>query len=183
MRAGSRILACVALYAALAPFPAFRSTALAQDGPRPSQLASVTQHINQTKVTLEFSRPVARGRELFGQLVPWSKVWTPGANDATTITVSTGVQVNGQALPAGTYTVWSEPQPERWTIIFNSAHPVWHLRYDEAAGKDVLRVTAMPREGAHMESLAWYFPVVDGRRAELVVHWGKVVVPLQIDVP
>src|SRR6185503_1175174 len=65
---------------------------LAQDGPRPSQLGSVTQQINQTKVTIDYSRPVARGRALFGELVPWGKIWTPGANDATTITVSTDLQ-------------------------------------------------------------------------------------------
>ncbi len=151
--------------------------------PRPSQLGSVTQQVNETRITIEYSRPVARGRALFGELVPWGKVWTPGANDATTITVSTDVQVNGQALPAGTYTVWSEPRPDSWTIIFNKSQPVWHLRYSEVANNDVLRVTATPRSGSHMEALAWYFPAVDGRRAELAVHWGTVVVPLAIEVP
>jgi hypothetical protein len=155
----------------------------AQDGPKPSQLGSVTQQIHQTKITLEYSRPVARGRELFGQLVPWSKIWTPGANDATTIALSTDAQINGQTLRAGTYTVWSEPGPDQWAIIFNSAHPVFHLRHADVASKDVLRVTAKPRGGGHMETLAWYFPIVDGRKAELVVHWGTVVVPLQIEVP
>jgi hypothetical protein len=155
----------------------------AQEGPRPSQLGSVTQHIHETLVTVEYSRPVARGRTIFGQLVPWEKIWTPGANDATTIAVSTDIQINGQKLAKGTYTVWSEPREGQWTIIFNSEHPVWHLRHDEVSSKDILRVTATPREAHHMETLAWYFPVVDGRRAELVVHWGTVVVPLQIDVP
>ena len=151
--------------------------------PKPSQLGSVTQQINETKVTLDYSRPVARGRTLFGELVPWGKTWTPGANDATTITFSTDVLVNGQKLAAGTYSVWSEPKPDAWTIVFNKIHPVWHLRYLEVAHNDVLRVTATPRTGSHMETLAWYFPVVEGRRAELAVHWGTVVVPLQIDVP
>jgi hypothetical protein len=155
----------------------------AQDGPRPSQLGSVTQHVNQTTITLDYSRPVARGREIFGKLVPWGQAWTPGANDATTITLSTGVKINGETLAAGTYTVWAEPRPDRWTIMFNSAYPVWHQKRDEVASKDVLRLTVTPRDAAHMETLAWYFPVVDGRRAELVVHWEKVVVPLQIDVP
>jgi hypothetical protein len=143
----------------------------------------VTQQINETKVTLEYSRPLARGRVLFGELVPWAKIWTPGANDATTLTISTDVQVNGQPLPAGTYTVWSQPQADEWAIIFNAAHPVWHLRHHEVASKDVMRVTATPRQGQHMEALAWYFPVVDGRKAELVVHWGTTVVPVQITVP
>ena len=154
-----------------------------QDGPRPSQLGSVTQHVNKTTITLQYSRPVARGRVLFGQLVPWGKIWTPGANDATTIAVSTDVQVNGHKLAAGTYTVWSVPQAEQWTLVFNSEHPVFHNRYESVANKEVLRVEASPRSGGHMETLAWYFPLVDGRKAELVVHWGTVVVPLQIEVP
>jgi hypothetical protein len=169
--------------AAWAAACAIVTTAWAQDGPRPSQLGSVTQHINQTKVTLDYSRPVARGREIFGKLVPWEQAWTPGANDATTITLSTDVKINGETLRAGTYSVWAEPQPDRWTIMFNSAHPVWHQKRDEVASKDVLRLAVAPREATHMETLAWYFPVVDGRRAELVVHWGRVLVPLQIEVP
>lgn len=155
----------------------------AQDGPRPSQLGSLTQQINESKITIEYSRPLVRGRALFGQLVPWGRIWTPGANDATTIAVSTDVQINGQKLAKGTYTVWSVPESDRWTIVFNSAHPVFHNRYESVADKDVLRVQASPRQASHMETLAWYFPVVDGRKAELAVHWGTVVVPLQIDVP
>jgi hypothetical protein len=151
--------------------------------PRPSQLGSVTQQVNQTTITLEYSRPVARGRALFGELVPWGQIWTPGANDATTLKTSTDVRVNGQRLAAGTYTVWSEPQPDHWTIVFNTAHPVFHLRHADVAKQDILRISVTPREGPHMETLAWYFPVVDGRRAELVVHWGTVVVPMQIDAP
>lgn len=169
--------------AAFAAAVGMASFVAAQDGPRPSQLGSVTQQIHQTRVTIDYSRPVARGREIFGKLVPWGQAWTPGANDATTITLSTDVKINGETLAAGTYTVWAEPQPDRWTIMFNSAHPVWHQKRDEVASKDVLRLTITPREAAHMETLAWYFPVVDGRRAELVVHWGKVMVPLQVDVP
>jgi hypothetical protein len=156
---------------------------LFQDGPRPSQLGSVTQHIHQTTVTLDYSRPVARGRALFGDLVPWGKIWTPGANDATTIALSTDVRVNGQPLPKGTYTVWSVPEVDRWTLVFNSEHPIFHTRYESIAQKDVLRVQTVARQGAHMEALAWYFPVVDGRKAELVVHWGTTVVPIEIQVP
>jgi hypothetical protein len=161
----------------------FTVSVFSQDGPKPSQLGSVTQQINQTTVKLDYSRPVARGRELFGHLVPWGKVWTPGANDATTISVSTDVRVNGQALAAGIYSVWSEPQRDLWTVVFNSAHPVFHLQYAAVAAQDALRVRVKSREGLHMETLAWYFPSVDGRKAELVAHWGAVVVPLQFDVP
>lgn len=153
------------------------------DGPRPSQLGSVTQEVHKTVITVKYSRPVARGREIFGTLVPYGPVWTPGANDATELMVSTQVTINGQKVPAGTYTVWSEPGPEKWTVFLNTAHPVFHIRHADVAGKDLPRMTVTPRPAAHMETLAWYFPVVDGRKAELVVHWGMVVVPLAIEVP
>ena len=154
---------------------------LAAQAPRPSQHGSVTQQIAQTTVTVDYNRPVARGRALFGALVPWGRVWCPGADTCTTIEFSTAVQVNSQSLPAGTYSLWAEPNPERWTVIFNKAHPVFHTRYP--AEQDALRVQVTPREGMAMETLAFYFPVVERNHAELVLHWGTVVVPLSLDVP
>jgi hypothetical protein len=159
---------------------AFHSRGWAQ-APRPSQHGSVSQQIANTTVTIEYNRPVARGRTLFGSLVPYGRVWCPGADNCTTIQLSTDVKVNGQALGRGTYSMWAEPDETRWTVIFNSAHPVFHTRYP--SDKDVLRLQVAPRQGSHMETLAFYFPVVDGNHAELVLHWGTLVVPLSIDVP
>ena len=159
---------------------AFHSSGWAQ-APRPSQHGSVSQQIAGTTITIEYNRPVARGRAIFGSLVPYGRVWCPGADNCTTIQVSTDVKINGQSLARGTYSVWAEPEQDRWTMIFNSAQPVFHTRYP--ADKDVLRVQVVPRQGSHMETLAFYFPVVDGTHAELALHWGTVVVPLSIDVP
>lgn len=149
--------------------------------PRPSQHGSVSQHIADTTITIEYNRPVARGRELFGSLVPWGRVWCPGADTCTSIELTTDVKVAGQALAAGTYSLWAEPGHDHWTIIFNRANPVFHTRYPQA--QDALRVQTTPRTGSHMETLAFYFPLVDGKHAELVLHWGTTVVPLEIDVP
>ena len=158
---------------------AFHARGWAQT-PRPSQHGSVSQQVANATITVEYNRPVARGRTLFGALVPYGRVWCPGADNCTTVQVSSDVTINGQPLARGTYSLWAEPNPDRWTVIFNSAQPVFHTRYP--ADKDVLRVQVTPREGAHMETLAFYFPVVDGSHAELVLHWGTVVVPLSIDV-
>lgn len=152
-----------------------------QQGPKPSQRGTVSQRINDTTITLEYSRPVARGRELFGKLVPYGRVWCPGADDATTIELTTAVTVNGHELPMGKYSVWAEPNAEKWVLIFNKQAAAWHTRYP--SGQDALRVDITPREGEHMETLAFYFPVVDGKKSELVLHWGKVVVPLSLEVP
>jgi hypothetical protein len=171
--------ALVVVTAALGVF-AWTAPGRAQ-APRPSQHGSVSQTVANTTITIEYNRPVARGRALFGALVPYGRVWCPGADNCTTIQLSTDVKVNDQALAAGTYSVWAEPQADKWTIIFNSAQPVFHTRYPR--DRDVLRVQSAPREGSQMETLAFYFPIVDGHHAELVLHWGTVVVPLAIDVP
>jgi hypothetical protein len=153
----------------------------AQQGPKPSQRGTVSQRINDTAVTIDYSRPVARGRELFGKLVPYGRVWCPGADDATTIDVTTDITVDGHALPKGKYSLWAEPNAEKWVVIFNRVPNVFHTRYP--AGQDALRVEVTPRAGQHMETLAFYFPVVEGRKAELVFHWGTVIVPLALEVP
>ena len=160
------------------------ATALLQAPPvKPSQHGSVTQQVAGTSITVTYNRPVARGRDLFGALVPYEQVWCPGADDCTTLTVSTDVTVEGQALPAGTYTVWAKPGAAKWTMILNRAHPVFHTRYKTVAEQDLLTLDVTPRAGSHMETLAFYFPVVNAKHAELVLHWGTVVVPLAIDVP
>ena len=150
---------------------------------KPSQHGSVSQQIADTTIRIEYDRPVARGRELFGALVPYDKIWCPGANDCTTIEVSSNIKVNGKDLQAGTYTMWAKPGVDSWQIIFNRAHPVFHTQHARVADQDFLTLDITPRSGQHMETLAWYFPVVDGRHAELVFHWGTIVVPISIDVP
>jgi hypothetical protein len=167
----------IAVLAAVAPPPA-QSPAI-----KPSQHGSVTQLVAMTTITVDYNRPVARGRELFGALVPYDRVWCPGADDCTTLMVSTEVTIEGHALPAGTYSLWAKPGAARWTLILNRAHPIFHTRYQTVADQDILTIDVTPRAGSHMETLAFYFPVVNAKHAELVLHWGTVVVPLAIDVP
>lgn len=145
---------------------------------RKSQLGTVSQAIGRTRVDITYRRPVARGRDLFGALVPLGRVWSPSADTAAVITFSEAVTINGDSLPAGTFSLWTIPDKESWTLIFAKDHPVHHTRYRD--GGDVLRVRATPREGEHMESLAMYFPMVDADSADLVLHWGRTVVPLRI---
>ena len=148
--------------------------------PSASQHGVVGQDIGRTEITIDYNRQVARGREPFGDIVAWGQMWNPGADKAAIIRFSADVQVNGQPLPAGSYSIWAQPQTDSWTVIFSRDTTVDNVTYPE--GKDALRLTVAPRSGTHMETLAFYFPVVDGLAAELVLHWGRVVVPLQIAV-
>lgn len=146
-----------------------------------SQHAAVTQSVGRTEVAIEYNRPVARGRVLFGGIVPYGAAWNPGADEATAISFSREVRLDGRPVPAGKYSIWMIPDTARWTFILSRAADVFHTPYP--AGKDALRLEVTPRSGAYVETLAFYFPVVDSTRAELVMHWGRTVVPVTIDAP
>jgi hypothetical protein len=156
---------------------------LGQSSVKPSQHGSVMQQIADLTVTIEYDRPVARGRDLFGSLVPYDRVWCPGANECTTITLSREAKLNGQFVAAGTYTLWAKPGEKTWQMILNRAHPTFHTQHARVEDQDFLKLDIAPKTGPHMETLAFYFPVVDGRHAELWFHWGTVIVPIAIDVP
>ncbi len=145
-----------------------------------SQHGSVTQRIGQTEVTIQYNRPVARGRELFGGIVRWGRIWNPGADSATTIAFTDDVVLNGHPVPAGKYSIWMIPQQGEWTFILSAAVDVFHTPYP--AGRDVLRFAVTPERGEHFETLTFHFPVVDGPKAVLAFQWGetKVEIPLEI---
>lgn len=149
-----------------------------------SQHATVSQMIGRTRITIEYNRPVARGRKLFGPdgVVPYGKPWDPGADQATAVEFSTDVRVAGQRLAVGKYSLWAIPGPEEWTIIFSRAADVFHTPYP-GPERDALRVEVTPQRGDHMETLAFYFPVVEGREAVLRLHWGETIVPITIEAP
>jgi hypothetical protein len=136
------------------------------------------QWVGAAKIDITYHRPVARGRELFGKIVPFGKVWSPSADSAAVFTISAPIRVNGSPLAAGTYTIWTIPGESEWTVIFSSVHPVHHMFYPQ--GKDALRVKTVALRGDQFETLAIYFPMVDADSAEMVIHWGRTIVPLRI---
>jgi hypothetical protein len=151
--------------------------AKAQEIPR-SQLGSVSQLVAGTRIEVVYRRPVARGRELFGALVPFGRIWTPSADTSALLRVSGPVQINGRDLPAGSYGLWSIPNADAWTLVFSSVPSAFHLRYPE--GRDVLRVQAATERGEHVETLQFAFPMVDADSALLQLRWGTTVVPMRI---
>ena len=150
----------------------------AQTGRR-SQLGTVTQVVGPARIEIIYRRPVARGRELFGKLVPFGRVWTPSADSAALFVASSDIDINGSTLKAGRYAIWMIPDSSEWSIIFSSAQPVFHLKLPEKSD-EVLRVKAASHSAEHMETLGFYFPMVDADSAVLNMHWGKTVVPMRI---
>ena len=149
----------------------------------PSQRGSVTQMVAFTQVSIAYGRPVARGRALFGALVPWDDVWHPGADSATRITFNHDVVVEGRPLRAGEYSLWLIPREHAaWTVIFSSAAHVFHRPYP-GADRDVLRVDVSPEQVSSVESLTIYFPSVLRDEASMRLHWGTTAVTLHIKAP
>jgi hypothetical protein len=193
------VLCCSGQYA-LAQAPSVRL-------PRPSQKASVMQTIGVTDVTITYSRPGVKGRKIWGEapaaaaasgtatlddassrakdapIVPYGHVWRTGANEATTFTVTDDVLINGQKLPAGTYSLHTIPGQQEWTIIFNRDAGQWgSFSYDEK--KDALRVKAKPEWVAeNQEWLLYSIPLVTPTSAQVNIRWEKVNVPFTVEVP
>jgi hypothetical protein len=177
----NRFSASLALLAFLAPAT---SAARAQDlpRPRPSQHGTVSQEVARTTISVAYDRPVARGRELYGGIVDWDVVSTPGANRATWIEFSTPVTFSGVPVPAGRYGLWHVPhESEPWEIVLVREWDTHHSFFPFES--EAARVRVLPESGAHMETLAFYFPLVSDYETVLRLHWGTTIVPLRIQVP
>lgn len=133
-------------------------------------------------VKVVYGRPQMRGREIFGQLVPYGEIWRTGANEATEITLTQPVLVAGERLPGGTYSLFSIPEEDKWTIIFNRQLGAWGAySYDDAA--DVMR-TEVPVHSAEepAEAFTIMFEQEEGEPdARMVMQWGstRVELPMQ----
>lgn len=155
----------------------------ANDEPRPSPNASVSQTVGTTEMTISYGRPGVKGRDVFGGLEPYGEVWRAGANEATVFSFSDDVTINGQPLAAGTYAFFVIPEEEGdWTLIFNSTAEQWGAyRYDES--QDALRVPATPETGASQEWLSYSFDELAPNSARVVLHWSDTMVPFTVAVP
>lgn len=171
------LVALVALVCA-GPQPAF---AQQLQIPRLSQRATVTQRIGLTDVTINYGRPGVRGRQIWGALVPYDQVWRTGSDEATTFIVSHDVSINGQPLPAGSYSLHTIPARNEWTIIFNKVADQWgSYQYNQA--QDALRVTARAHAADLQEWFMISFPDATDSSATVMLHWERVRVPFTINV-
>jgi hypothetical protein len=157
-----------------------RPTPVRAQGVPFSQHGTVSQRVSHTNIDIEYNRPVARGRALFGALVKWDTIWHPGADSATRIAFDKDVTFAGRPLPRGEYSVWLIPRERApWTLVLSSAARTFHSPYPGEQA-DVLRVEIQPIRGSHMEALAYYFPVVGRDSTVLHIHWGETVLPVPI---
>ncbi|MFN8890687.1 MAG: DUF2911 domain-containing protein [Cyclobacteriaceae bacterium] len=125
----------IALFLLLLPGFAFAQEAAS---PRPSPIQIVTARYKETYLKITYSQPQKKGRQVFGKLVPYDQIWRTGANEATEITITKDILINQQPLKAGTYSLFTIPSKDKWTIIINSDVGMWGS-YNYNSKKDVLR--------------------------------------------
>lgn len=147
---------------------------------RNSPLALISMRYKDAYVKIVYSRPEKRGREIFGGLVPYGKVWETGANEATEITVTRNIQINGSLLRAGTYSVFTIPNKDKWTIIINTELGLWGA-YNYNSKLDDMRfdVPVQTLQGLAFEQFTMQF---DQRNeiADLLLFWDKTKISIPV---
>lgn len=151
------------------------------DIPRDSQHSVVTQRIGLTDITINYHRPLVKGRTIWGKVVPYGEVWRAGANENTTIKFTDPVTIEGQPLAKGIYGLHMIPGEKEWTVIFSKVYTAWgSFTYDQA--NDALRVTVKPQPSDMHETLTYDFDDVKTDSAIATLRWEKVAVPFKVGV-
>lgn len=149
---------------------------------RASELSTLTQVIDGTRITIEYSRPAVRGRTPFGGVVHWGERWTPGANWATTLEVDKDIRLAQQNIPKGKYSLWMIPrQNEDWTLIVHRKARAYHTQRPDSAN-ELTRIAVKPQAGAHRERLTFDFPLINPEGGVLQFHWGTTVIDIPVRV-
>lgn len=149
------------------------------DVPRPSPFSTVSQVVGFTDVTIEYSRPGVKGRTIFGELVQYDKIWRTGANAATKITFSEDVTIDGNAVPAGSYSIFTKPGTEKWLVAFNSDATASTGQYD--ATKNVASFSAVPKTLPNtVETLTFSFDNVTDSSTVVTLSWEKTAISFTI---
>lgn len=150
--------------------------------PAASPSCTIKQRVGLTDVEITYSRPAVKSREIFGNVVPYGKVWRTGANAATKLVFSTPVKLNGNDVPAGTYALMTIPDKDEWTIIINKGSEQWGAyKYDEKS--DVVRFKAKPvKMSWKLENFTIEFNPVTETSASLNLAWDEVKVPIEMKV-
>lgn len=146
---------------------------------RASPHADVTASLGGKKITVSYGRPYAKGRAIFGGLVPWGQVWRTGADEATTLTTEADLVVGGLKVPKGEYALFTIPTEKAWTLVVNKTAKQWGaFKYDAAQdlGRAPMKVeaAAKPVEQFTIEL------VPAGKQLTLKLSWDKTVASVAI---
>ncbi|APQ16378.1 DUF2911 domain-containing protein [Maribacter hydrothermalis] len=160
--------------------------------PKASPFAKIEQELGLTKITIEYSRPAARGRTLFGNqpngesaLVPYGRIWRVGANESTKISFSSDVKIGGNTILKGTYALYAFPGENEWQIIFHKNVTHWgDGRTAYNSNEDALRIKVTPVKTLDFhENFLIFFDAIDHNEMVMIWQWGntKIVIPIYVD--
>lgn len=159
----------------------FTATIFAQaDLPRISPKGIVSQVVGYTTISLEYSRPSAHGRTIWGDLVPYNKVWRTGANEATVIQFSTDVILQGNKVPAGRYSLFTIPTEKEWTVILNKTDKQWGA-YNYKAEDDFIRFNVLPVKSEFRETLEFTINNITFNTASVNFNWENVQFSFKVE--
>lgn len=139
---------------------------------------NVSYQHEQYDISIFYNRPSVKGRTIFGDLVPYGKVWRTGANEATTFTTKTDLEIGGQTLPAGTYSLWTIPGETEWQFIWNSNIPGWGVNWEAEASReaeyDVLTTTVYKETTPNIIE-TFTISLVQSEGVEMQLAWENVL--------
>ena len=142
--------------------------------PSPPATASVTT-AKGTAITINYSQPAVKGREIGKDIAPYGKVWRTGANETTTLDITQNVEINGQFLPAGKYGIHTIPGEKKWKLMINKTWDSWGTDYD--ANNDIMSVDLVPQKSPEFVERLTFKINKEGRT---VMMWGNVVLDFMI---
>ncbi len=151
------------------------------DLPRQSQHAQISQRIGITDITINYHRPLAIGRQIWGKVVPYDQVWRAGANENTTITFTDPVTIEGKPLQKGTYGLHMIPGKDGWTVIFSKNSTSWGA-FTYKQDEDALRVSVKPQPAELHDALTYDFDELKPDSALVTMRWEKVAVRFKVAV-
>ena len=154
--------------------------------PRVSPASEVEQMVGLTQIEIEYSRPSMRGREVFGNLVPFGKVWRTGADNSTKISFDTDVIISGKTIQSGTYSIFSIPNKESWEIILYSDVELWGVPRDWSENKIVFSsmfdVKKLKKSNT-VETFTISFNDLTNNDVNMSISWENTSVDIKIEVP
>ena len=156
--------------------------------PQASPLAEIEQIVGLTEIEVEYSRPSMRGREIFGNLVPYNRIWRTGANASTKITFSTNVEISGQIVAAGKYSVFTVPNESEWEFILydDTTASTGSITRDWDDKKVILSTMVEIKkhpDPISIETFTIAFDALNNNYAVMSMMWDDVYVPVTINVP
>ncbi len=151
--------------------------------PRFSPASEIKQMVGLTEIEVKYSRPSMRGREIFGNLVPYDKIWRTGADSSTKISFSTDIMIDGKPINAGTYSIFSIPNQNEWTVMFYSDVELWGVPRDWSDDKIVFSSTYKVNKINPVETFTISFDDLTNNDVNMSISWENSSVDIKIDVP